>query len=206
MREYRMPKGKRFPNWNRLAKEAVFFALIQFMVSSPAVSGARKPHGALKKQAVASARIDRAALLKNSQISYRAEGGFTGIRSYGVLISCVDGKVSVLKSIYDPRLGRDRSRVRHIEKLDRDDYLSLWRSLEKQAVFKAQNAPQPKGDILDEFTLTFSLKVRDSQHRFLVYGISRPEAARYFAFRNLIDTTVNMGALWRAHQTLLARK
>src|SRR5262245_32515774 len=41
----------------------------------------------------ASALPADATLLDRSQIAYRAEGGFTGVESYSVIISCVRGEV-----------------------------------------------------------------------------------------------------------------
>src|SRR4051812_31659944 len=43
-------------------------------------------------------------LLEKSQISYAADGGFTGVRSFSVIISCVNGRISTLKTIRNPRV------------------------------------------------------------------------------------------------------
>lgn len=145
-----------------------------------------------------------AAILKNSQISYRAEGGFTGVKSYGVLISCVDGKISVLKSIHDPRL-RSKQPLRVTGTMDRDSYLNLWQGLKKQAVFGLKDGPPLKQDSLDEFTLSFEAKIGKQTNAFKVTACSRPEASRYFAVRNLLDHAVGMRSLWDKHSDL-ARK
>jgi hypothetical protein len=146
--------------------------------------------------------VSTSDLLASSQISYRAEGGFTGVQSYGVIISCVKGKISVMKSIFDPRLNSEKSRIRQIGTMDSNAYITLWDSLAAHAVLKMDNAPEPKYDILDEFTVTFYTKVGDTLHQFYARGISRPEAAKYFAVRNLIDTAVDMKALWNTHNNL----
>ncbi len=138
-------------------------------------------------------------ILKESQISYRADGGFSTVESYGVILSCVNGKVSVLKSINDPRLPASKSHSREVEAMDPDKYLELWDNLDRQAMFRMENGPRPKEDIRDEFTVHFYAKVGEKLHEFNVYGISRPEAARYFAVRKIIDNSVNMAGFWNTH-------
>jgi hypothetical protein len=138
-------------------------------------------------------------ILRSSQISYRAEGGFTGVASYGVILSCINGQVSVMKSIYDPRLPADKANSREISSMDPKDYIRLWENLDRHALFKMQDAPEPRMDIADEFTVHFYAKVENKFNQFHVYGISRPEAARYFAFRKLIDDSVQMQTLWDTH-------
>lgn len=143
--------------------------------------------------------ISNKDILKSSQISYRADGGFSGLESYGVILSCVNGHISVMKSIYDPRLSKESSRTREIGNMDEKEYLALWDNMDRHAIFKMQDAPQPKQDISDEFTIHFYAKVGENYHKFDVYGISRPEAARYFAVRKLIDDSVGMQALWNSY-------
>jgi len=149
--------------------------------------------------------LDRESLLESSQVSYRAEDGFTGVHSYGVIISCVKGKISVMKSIYDPRLPDSQSRIRQLGSMDEQSYLALWDNLKNNAIFRMQDAPQPAEDISDEFTVSFFAKVGGSLHQFRVYGISRPDASRYFAIQKLIDDSVQMASLWNAHTNLAAR-
>ncbi|MFN0118409.1 MAG: hypothetical protein ACKVQC_08995 [Elusimicrobiota bacterium] len=141
-------------------------------------------------------------LIQNSQISYRAEGGFSKAESYGVIISCVDGKVSTLTSIYDPRFSTANSKLRKIGSMSTEDYLDLWASLNRQALFQSVDAPEPKKEQLDEFTVTFFAKIGDDLHNFKVKSIKRPEASRYFALQNLIDRAAQMQVLWQSHKTL----
>src|SRR5262245_28893050 len=74
-------------------------------------------------------------VLQRSQIAYRAEGGFSGVESYGVIISCVKGEVSVMSSIHDPRIP-DGEPIRRFEHMNAEKYLALWNSLVKQAGLK----------------------------------------------------------------------
>lgn len=156
----------------------------------------------LKTDEQAEIKISDKEILKESQISYRAEGGFTGVQSYGVILSCVNGKVSVMKSIYDPRLSSEKSRTREIGSMELEKYVRLWNNMDQQALFKMQDSPLPKMDIADEFTLHFYAKAGKNLHQFQVVGISRTEAARYFAIRKLIDDAVQMQALWNVHNDL----
>lgn len=148
------------------------------------------------------AEITDKEILKNSQISYRAEGGFSTVQSYGVILSCVNGRVSVLKSIYDPRLSADKARSREVGEMPVEQYVELWNNLDRYSLLKMQDAPRPKNDIQDEFTIHFAAKVGKLFHEFDVYGISRPESARYFAVRKMIDDSVQMKSLWETHQHL----
>ncbi len=150
----------------------------------------------------AEVRFTNADLLKNSQISYRAEGGFSEVQSYGVILSCVNGKISVLKSISDPRLSDKSALVHDVSSMSPSAYLSLWDSLDRQAVFRMTDAPEPKIDIADEFTITFNAKIGSARNEFHVVGISRPVAARYYAIRALIDDAVHMKALWNVHSNV----
>lgn len=144
-------------------------------------------------------------ILAESQISYRAEGGFTGVESYGVIISCVKGKISVMKSIYDPRLQKDNARMRALGSMDKEEYVQLWKDLERQAFFKMRDSSPLTMDIADEFTNHFVAKVGDRTHKFDVVGISRPEASRYFALRERIDQSVAMKTLWSTYSRLSKR-
>ncbi len=148
---------------------------------------------------VSTDQITESDVLKNSQISYRADGGFSGIESYGVILSCINGQVSVMKSIFDPRLPADKAQFRDISTMDSEQYLLLWNALDRMALLKLADAPRPKMDILDEFTVEFNAKIKNNSHKFTVYGISRPEAARYFAVRKVIDDSVHMQAFWDQH-------
>ena len=139
-------------------------------------------------------------LIKESQISYRADGGFTGIESYGVIISCVNGKISVLKSIADPNLGNGQNVVRQLGTLDQQTYLALWDTLDNHAMFRMNDAPQPKHEIADEFTVTFFAKVGGAHHKIQVPGIRRPEVSRYFALLSIIDNAADMKSLWNEYQ------
>lgn len=149
-----------------------------------------------------SSLLTQEKLLKDSQISYRAEGGFTGVRSYGVIISCVKGKISVMKTAYDPRLPEEQARIHQIGILSQEQYLALWDELQKRSVLTMRNAPLPKFDITDEFTVHFYAKAGVDENNFQAYGLSRPEISRYLAVRKMIDETVNMSALWSSHSAL----
>jgi len=145
-------------------------------------------------------------ILKQSQISYQAEGGFSGIRSYGVHISCVGGKISTLCSIIDPRITKsDTKPIYRKGTMDIDTYLALWHKMNNMAVFHKKDAPDPKRDILDEFTLNFTVQAGDKSNSFKVYGLSRPEAAQYYALRTLIDRSTQMTALWNFHKSLASQ-
>jgi hypothetical protein len=145
-------------------------------------------------------------ILKQSQISYQAEGGFSGIRSYGVHISCVGGKISTLCSIIDPRITKsDIKPIYRKGTMDIDTYLALWKKMNNMAVFRKKDAPNPKQDILDEFTLNFTVQAGENKNSFRVYGLSRPEAAQYYALRTLIDHSAQMTALWNFHKSLASQ-
>lgn len=144
-------------------------------------------------------------IIQKSQISYRAQGGFTSINSYGVILSCVNGKISVLKSITDPNLNTNGGRIHELAEMDQDQYLALWDKLHKVSALNAKNVPNPRLDILEEFTHTFHLQVGDQSHQFQVYGINRPEASRHFAIKTIIDQAANMKSMWNSHQTLAHR-
>lgn len=140
-------------------------------------------------------------ILNRSQISYSADGGFTGVNSYSVIISCVDGKISVLKTISDPRV-KDKN-IYEKSTMDRSAYLALWDNLERMQVFNKKDGKKPSFDVLDEFTTSFSFKIGDKTSQFEAFACSRPECAQYFAIQNLLDKTVQMNRLWDTHQTLV---
>jgi hypothetical protein len=140
---------------------------------------------------------DAASVLARSQVSYRAEGGFSGVESYGVIISCVGGDISVLASIHDPRLPSEP--MRKIGKITPERYIELWNGLIRQASARMGDGPVLDRDVLDEFTVTFNLSVGEKTHRFRAQGLSLPECSRYQAVRALIDDTVQMAELWKAH-------
>ena len=143
-----------------------------------------------------------ADILRRSQISYRADGGFTGVNSYGAVISCVNGQISVLKTMIDPRITRDHGRIHQTGTLDKSDYLTLWRELERTNLLNTKDGPPLRRETLDEFTYTFSLSVGNEGREFSVQAIGRPEAARHFALRSLIDRTTGMAGLWKIHDQL----
>lgn len=143
---------------------------------------------------------DASSLLARSQISYRAEGGFTGVESYGVIISCVNNQISVLESIHDPRVPSEP--MRKLGHMSTDQYLALWDSLIRQAALKLTDGPTIDHDVLDEFTVKFNVSVMDQGHQFRAQALSLPECARYQAVRSLIDQAVDMAALWKTHDQL----
>jgi len=140
------------------------------------------------------------SIIKRSQISYMADGGFTEVESFGVIISCVDGKISVLKTLLDPNNFSTAARLRQTGTMPKKTYLKLWNNIKKQGVFEIQNAAEPHRDIRDEFTYHFNLSVGNYNHEFTVYGITRHEVSRHFAVRSLIDSASKMSTLWTTHQ------
>lgn len=188
-------------------KEAVLFALIQVLLAAP--NHAFFWHKA-KSQANSAddepiINVSNREILKYSHVAYRAMGGFTGVKSYSVLITCINGKISVLNSIHDPKVPGKKSVVRKKSNMNVSDYLALWDGLRKQRIFNVQNAPKPNMDILDEFTFAFDVQAGDQANQFDIYGLSRPEGARYFAIKSLIDEAGNMASLWDQHQALVRR-
>lgn len=148
----------------------------------------------------ANSALEEKEIIRESQLSYRAEGGFTGVESFGVILSCVNGQVSVMKSINDPRLSPQQAHMREVGTMNIIKYLDLWKDLDRSAVLSMADAPLPKTDIRDEYTVHFYAKLGESFHQFDVNGITRPEVSRYFAIRKLIDDSVQMQALWATHQ------
>lgn len=187
-----------FPIFPFLFKQGFFFFWLQLLVV-PASQAQHKKHAPAPTPLINASRND---ILKNSQISYRAEGGFTGIHSYSVIVTCVRGKISTLQSIHDPRIRNGNSHLRRAGRMDKVSYLNLWKSLNNLAVLNIKDAPNPKMDILDEFTVKFEARAGDYKNTFKVYGCGRPEAARYYAVKNIIDQSVDMRSLWATHSRL----
>ena len=50
------------------------------------------------------AEVKQSEILAHSELSYKADGGFTGIRSYSVRICCNKGKITTVRTILDPRI------------------------------------------------------------------------------------------------------
>ncbi len=178
----------------RLFREAVYMVIIQLLVISPSQAKSRKAQPAPTPQI----RFTDAEILKQSQISYRAEGGFTGIISYGVIMSCSEGKISILKSVEDPQLVNDDHKRYELATISQEKYLALWKTLLNMNIFVTKDVADPKLDIMDEFTFNFNVRVGVTDHQFKVYGIDRPEASRLFAFKSLIDESVNMAGFWNS--------
>ena len=194
-----------FPKASRLVKEAVVFGIIQLLIIGPNNAAFWNKS---KKTAIKPAppvQFTNQEVLKNSFISYRATGGFTGVQSYSVLISCVEGRISVLKTIRNPKYNKKDPTIRQRTKMSHRDYLNVWNHLRRQNIFRVQSAPDPKHDITDEFTYYFDARVGEHTNKFKIYGMSRPSGSRYFALKSLMDKSTNMASLWNRH-TNLARK
>lgn len=140
-------------------------------------------------------------LLSKSQLSYRASGGFTEVNSFSVIISCVDGKISTYRSLRNNRHGA----LRRTGTMTKVEYLNLWDKMLRHRVMSMPNAPEPKHDILDEFTVEFEAKVGKTTHNFSARGCSRPEASRHFAIRNLLDQAADMKTVWDLHQKIVRK-
>ncbi len=194
--------GKNLPIIKRLIREAFFMALIQLFVISPS-QAQKHPKKAVDQKP--SIQFSDQEILKKSQISYRAEGGFTGVISYGVIISCSDGKISVLKSVYDPKLVNEDHKRYELGAMTHEKYLQLWRTLQKMNVFVTKDVPGPKEDILEEFTFSFNVKVGETSRQFQVFGINRPEASRLFAFKNVIDQSADMNSFWNSAEAVVKK-
>ena len=172
-----------------LLKEAFFIVWLQVLALHPSFSA---PHKKIENRAAktATTHFTDKELLKKSQISYHAVGGFTGVKSYSVMISCVDGHVSALSSITDPHARIAATALKKKSNMTAKEYVALWDNLKRHHVFNKKDNSKPKQDILDEFTVHFEAKVGDREHEFKVYACSRPEAAQYFAIRSLLDNAV----------------
>jgi len=184
-----------------ILKDLLFTLWIQLMAASPNMAKTQTavvpPKTPLKIE-----YVGRREILKNSMISYRAVGGYTGVKSYSVVISCVNGKISALSSINDPRI---KEVLRRKSDMTKDSYVMLWKNLNRLAILEKRDAPNPKRDILDQFTINFEVKAGSKQNQFKVVGCSRPEAAQYFAIRSLLDKAVGMDNLWDSQQKLASR-
>jgi hypothetical protein len=190
-----MEKNRMVVNSKNLAAAALFLGLVSQSLASPF-------QDLLKTDQEPMPNFSREELLDNSQISYRAEGGFTGVESFSVIISCVKGKISILKSIQDPRLDESHSRIRQLGSMEAENYLQLWEEMNKHALFQMKDTSPVSMDILDEFTHHFYAKVGERYHKFQAQGINRPDASRCFAIRQLIDDAVQMSSLWNEHENL----
>jgi hypothetical protein len=140
-------------------------------------------------------------ILEKSELSYRASGGFTEVGSYAVIISCVGGKISTFRSVHNNRHGTFRKNGT----MTKEAYLALWDNMLRRRVFEMKDAPAPRQDILDEFTVHFEAKVGDASNKFSADACSRPEASPYFALRSLLDQATDMKIVWDLHNST-ARK
>ena len=140
--------------------------------------------------------VAKATLLEDSAISYRADGGFTGIQGYSVLIVCRAGAVSTLATIHDPRRDEPLRRTGHMTE---EEYLALWEQLNRQRVFATTDVERPKWEIRDEFTIRFEVRAGRLEHAFSVHGLNRPEASKLFAIQSLLDQAAGMSHLWSFH-------
>ncbi|OVE78430.1 hypothetical protein BVX98_00270 [bacterium F11] len=195
-------RGKRinFPSWSRLLKEGIVLVWVQLLVIAPNHAGFfGKKAKIAENEPIPVIQVSEKTILQDSYLSYNAFGGFTNVKSFGVILSCKNGKISVLKTIHNPKRNRRHPTLRQREKMDKDTYLSLWRDLQRQRIFHIKDAPDPKMDILDEFTYHFEVKVGEVENKFRIYGMSRPGGSRYFALRQLIDGASNMVSLWEQH-------
>jgi hypothetical protein len=123
------------------------------------------------------------------------------VGGYAVILSCVDGKISTYRSVKNNRHGT----FRKTGTLTKEAYLNLWDDALRRRIFEMKDAPAPRQDILDEFTVHFEAKVGDASNQFSAYGCSRPEAAAYFALRSLLDQAADMKTIWSLHNSI-ARK
>jgi hypothetical protein len=185
------------PLQERRSMRRISVIFVGIMVAIAARGPLRGEMAAEAAPAAEAMATDAASILARSQISYRAEGGFSGVESYGAIISCVNGEISMMASIHDPRLPNEP--MRKIGRLSRERYLALWDSLVRQASFRLDDGPVLDRDVLDEFTVTFNVSVCDRSHKFRAQGLSLPECARYQAVRALIDDAVQMADLWKSH-------
>jgi len=185
---------------NKLIKEAVFVALVQLLVYSPTQA---QRHHKKPEPTPLPIQFSNEEILKNSQVSYRAEGGFSDVISYGIIISCVDGKISVFKSIHDPKLVDEDHKRFELGSMTHEKYIALWKKLANMNVFIAKDVPDPKEDILEEFTYSFHVKIGKKENQFNVYGIQRPAASHLFAFKSLIDKSADMESFWNSGERVV---
>ncbi len=172
--------------------------LIALILAAQTPSLSRAAGAAVSPAAVEVLSTDPASVLARSQVSYRAEGGFSGVESYGAIVSCVNGEISIMASIHDPR-SKNGEPTRKICHMTQERYLALWNDLVKQAGLKLSDGPALRRETLDEFTVTFNLSVGDETHQFRAQGLSLPECARYEALRSTIDDAAQMADVWKAH-------
>ncbi len=187
---------------NVILRETFFILWVQLLVFGNFNSAeAAKPVS--KKDHVVSIRktIAKKDILAKSQLSYHATGGFTEVNSFAVIITCANGKISTYRSVRNNRHGT----FRRTGTLSKEAYLALWDEMLRRRIFEMQDAPAPKQDILDEFTVNFEVKVGDASNKFAAYGCSRPEASSYFALRSLMDQTADMKAIWDIHHSIVRK-
>ena len=176
--------------------------LIFVLLAGAALSAFAAPRPAAPEPEADAFATDTASVLARSQVSYRAEGGFSGVESYGAIISCVNGEVSVMASIHDPR-SKNGEPTRKICHITPERYVVLWNSLVRQAGLKLGDGPTLRRETLDEFSVTFILSVGDTSRQFRAQGLSLPECARYEALRSTIDEAAQMAEVWKAHDEAL---
>ena len=145
------------------------------------------------------------SILKNSQISYRATGDGPGVQSFGVIISCVDGKISILKSLRDPDINHSLPQIRQIGNISQKEYLNLWRNLEELKFWNMDDAKDPTDLGTHHFTTEFFVKLDQKMHKFKVKDLDRPEFSSYLTIQKLIDKTANMQTLWDSYHSLASK-
>lgn len=185
-----------------LLREIFFVVWIQLLVfgNSPSILEA-KPRTDKTHVVHVTKTIAKKDILAKSELAYRATGGFSEVNSYTVILSCVNGKISSYRAVRNNRHGI----FRKTGTMTQQAYLNLWDNMLRRKIFEMKDAPTPRQDILDEFTVNFEAKVGDASNKFSAYGCSRPEASPYFALRNLIDQAANMQVVWNLHHSI-ARK
>lgn len=195
----------KFPKKSRLIKELAILVWVQLLVVGPNHARFLRATNSIETPPLQAIQATKSEILKDSSISYRAEGGFTGVKSFSVIISCVRGKVSILKTIRDPRSGLKNQVHRQTKTMTREKYVKLWKCLKRQCILTVPDAPDPEIDILDEFTFKFEARVGKQKNNFKIYGMSRPGASRYFALKNIIDKAADMASFWSYHESLARR-
>jgi len=186
----------------RFLKEMAILFLVQLLVVAPNHAGFWNKSKPVTKTDSFVLTFSDKEIMKNSFLSYKAVGGFSSIRSYNVMISCKNGKISVLKSIHNPKRNKRSPTIRQRGSMPKQEYLALWHRLNRQRVFNLPDAPDPKRNLHDEFTFHFQARVGKYENNFKVYGVHRPEAARYFCIKNLLDSASDMSSLWYRHGAL----
>ena len=189
-------------------KKISFFALVFFATCFGTRLGAtsqedRSPESTPAKNQIKTELQEK--IKKKSQISYRADLKGASIRSYGVIISCIDGKVSAIRSLYDPSLASDPRPIRQIVDLDLDQYLNLWDSLIRRGALDMKDRPPSTLPHSEESSVHFLLSLGKDTHEFSVTDLNRPEMATFLALQSLIDRTADMRSLWDSYQRTVKR-